>query len=298
MAEPLVYILILNYRAWRDTVACLGALDKLEYPNYRVLVLDNASDNDSVAQIRAAFPGVEVLELERNLGFAGGNNVGIRRALAEGAAYVWLLNPDTLPDTQALAAMVEQAQQDTQIGAVGSVLYEMDRPEQVQAWGGGEVVWPWGLIRLLNHERQAARLNYISGASLLLRRAALEQVGLLDEGFFMYGEDADLGLRLLKSGFKLAVAAESRVWHRGGTSWQGSSLDADEQFAAYNTRLLRKHAPWPWLAVLGYGSFWLAEYALRRRWDKIGALWRGIGRGWQLPIAPGSDGLSDRATPP
>lgn len=190
MAEPLVYIQILNYRAWRDTVACLGALEKLEYPNYRVLVLDNASDNDSVAQIRAAFPGVEVLELERNLGFAGGNNVGIRRALAEGAAYVWLLNPDTLPDARALAAMVEQAQQDARIGAVGSVLYEMDRPEQVQAWGGGEVVWPWGLIRLLNHERQAGRLNYISGASLLLRRAALERVGLLDEGFFMYGEDA------------------------------------------------------------------------------------------------------------
>ncbi|GIW25884.1 glycosyltransferase family 2 protein [Meiothermus sp.] len=297
MAEPLVYILILNYRAWQDTVACLGALEQLEYPNYRVLVLDNASDNDSVARIRAAFPGVEVLELERNLGFAGGNNVGIRRALAEGAAYVWLLNPDTLPDARALAAMVEQAQQDAQIGAVGSVLYEMNRPEQVQAWGGGEVVWPWGLIRLLNHPRQAARLTYLSGASLLLRRAALERVGLLDEGFFMYGEDADLGLRLLKSGFKLAVAAGSRVWHRGGTSWQGS-LSADEQFAAYNTRLLRKHAPWPWLAVLGYGSFWLAEYALRRRWDKIGALWRGIGRGWRLPIAPEPDGLSDQATPP
>lgn len=297
MTEPLVYVLILNYRAWRDTVACLRALEHLLYPNYRVLVLDNASDNDSVAQIRAAFPGVEVMELECNLGFAGGNNVGIRRALAEGAAYVWLLNPDTLPDPGALAAMVEQARQDPQVGAVGSVLYEMDRPEQVQAWGGGEVVLPWGLIRLLNHPRQAARLNYISGASLLLLRAALERVGLLDEGFFMYGEDADMGLRLLKSGFKLAVAPGSRVLHRGGTSWQGFSLHSDEQFATYNTRLLRKHAPWPWLAVLGYGGFWLAEYALRRRWDKIGALWRGIGRGWRLPIAPDPDGLSDRATP-
>ncbi|GIW33563.1 glycosyltransferase family 2 protein [Meiothermus sp.] len=284
MAEPLIYILILNYRAWRDTVACLGALEKLEYPNYRVLVLDNASDNDSVAQIRAAFPKVEVMELGRNLGYAGGNNVGIRRALTEGAAYVWLLNPDTLPDARALAAMVEQAQQDVQIGAVGSVLYEMDRPEQVQAWGGGEVVLPWGLIRLLNHPGQTPRLNYISGASLLLRREALERVGLLDEGFFMYGEDADMGLRLLKSGFKLAVAPQARVWHKGGTSWHGS-LKADEHFAAYNVRLFRKHAPRPGLAVAGYAFFWLVEFSLRGRFDRVGALWRGLRRGWRLPLS-------------
>jgi len=109
-------------------------------------------------------------------------------------------------------------------------------------------------------------------------------VGLLDEGFFMYGEDADMGLRLLKAGFKLAVAPRSRVLHQGGTSWRGSSLHSDEQFAAYNTRLLRKHAPWPWLAVAGYGGFWLAEYGLRRHWDKIRALWRGIVRGWSMPL--------------
>ncbi len=283
MAEPLVYILVLNYRAWRDTLLCLKALERLEYPNYRLLVLDNASDNDAVAQLRAAFPQLELIVLERNLGFAGGNNVGLRRALAEGAAYVWLLNPDTIPEPGALAAMVERAEQDPRIGAVGAVLYEMDNPAQVQAWGGGEVVLSWGLIRLLTHPRQAARLSYISGASLLVRRAALEQVGLLDEGFFMYGEDCDYGLRLRKAGFLLAVAPHARVRHKGGTSWHGS-LKADENFAAYNVRLFRKHAPWPALAVAGYTLFWLAEYSLRGRFDKVGALWRGLRRGWQLPL--------------
>lgn len=283
MAEPLVYILVLNYRAWRDTLLCLKALERLEYPNYRLLVLDNASDNDAVAQLRAAFPQLELIVLERNLGFAGGNNVGLRRALAEGAAYVWLLNPDTISEPGALAAMVERAEQDPRIGAVGAVLYEMDNPAQVQAWGGGEVVLSWGLIRLLTHPRQAARLSYISGASLLVRRAALEQVGLLDEGFFMYGEDCDYGLRLRKAGFLLAVAPQARVRHKGGTSWHGS-LQADENFAAYNVRLFRKHAPWPRLAVAGYTLFWLAEYSLRGRFDKVGALWRGLRRGWQLPL--------------
>ena len=283
MAEPLVYILVLNYRAWRDTLLCLKALERLEYPNYRLLVLDNASDNNAVAQLRAAFPQLELIALERNLGFAGGNNVGIRRALAEGADYVWLLNPDTIPEPEALSAMVDLAEQDPRIGAVGSVLLDMDNPQQVQAWGGGEVVLFWGLIRLLTHPRQAARLSYISGASLLIRRRALEQVGLLDEGFFMYGEDCDYGLRLRKAGFLLAVAPQARVRHKGGTSWQGS-LQADENFAAYNVRLFRKHAPWPRLAVAGYTLFWLIEYSLRGRFDKVGALWRGLWRGWQLPL--------------
>ncbi|AWR85423.1 glycosyltransferase family 2 protein [Meiothermus taiwanensis] len=283
MAEPLVYTLILNYRTWRDTLVCLGALKRLEYPNHRVLVLDNASDDDSIDQIRAAFPAVELVRLERNLGFAGGNNVGIRRALAAGADYVWLLNPDTLPDAKALSAMVQRAEQDARIGAVGAVLYEMDNPQQVQAWGGGEVVLPWGLIRLLTHPRQLGRLNYISGASLLIRRTALERVGLLDEGFFMYGEDCDYGLRLLEAGFRLAVAEEARVLHKGGSSWSGN-LRSDETFAAYNVRLFRKHAPWPLLAVAGYGLFWLLEYSRQGRFDKVGALGRGLRRGWRLPL--------------
>lgn len=286
MSEPLVYILILNYRAWRDTVACLEALKRLEYANCRVLVLDNASDNDSVAQIRAAFPAVELVKLERNLGFAGGNNVGIRHAVAEGAEYIWLLNPDTLPEAQALTAMVELAEQDTQIGAVGSVLYEMDRPGQVQAWGGGEAVLRWGLIRLLTSPNQFRRLNFISEASLLLRRAALRRVGLLDEGFFMYGEDVDMGLRIRKNGLKLVVAPQSRVLHKGGTSWQGSSLNSDEQLAVNNTLLFRKHAPNSYLAVAGYTLFWTLEYSLRRRWASVGALWRGVLSGWRLPIRP------------
>lgn len=284
MSEPLVYVLVLNYQSWPDTLRCLGALECLSYPNFRVLVLDNASPNDSVPRIQTAFPNIELIRLERNLGFAGGNNVGIRRALADGADYVWLLNPDTLADPQSLSAMVQLAQSDPQIGAVGSVLYQMNQPQQVQVWGGGEVVLHWGLIRLLSSPEQISRLSYLSGASVLLERTALERVGLLDEGFFMYGEDADLGLRLKKAGFKLAVASDSRVLHQGSTSWKGANLASDENFAAANVRLFRKHAPFPNLAAAAYCVFWTLEYSLRRRWASTGALWRGARRGWSLPI--------------
>jgi len=284
VSEPLVYVLVLNYQSWRDTVKCLRALEVLQYPSFRVLVLDNASPNDSVFHIQTAFPNIELTRLEHNLGFAGGNNVGIRRALSDGAEYVWLLNPDTVPNPQSLTAMVRLAESEARIGAVGSVLYEMDKPEQVQVWGGAEIVLNWGLIRLLGGPEQLPKLSYISGASVLLKRAALERVGLLDEGFFMYGEDADLGLRLKKAGFNLAVAAESRVLHKGGTSWNGANLVSDENFAAANVRLFRKHAPFPVLAAASYCVFWTLEYGLRRRWASIGALWRGARKGWLSPI--------------
>lgn len=284
MSEPLVYVLVLNYQSWGDTVKCLGALERLQYPNFRVLVLDNASPNDSATRIQTAFPNIELMRLERNLGFAGGNNAGIRRALLDGAKYLWLLNPDTLADPESLTLMVQLAQSDARIGAVGSVLYEMDSPEQVQVWGGAEIVLSWGLIRLLGGPEGLSRLSYISGASVLLRREALERVGLLDEGFFMYGEDADLGLRLTRAGFKLAVASDSRVLHKGGTSWNGANLVADENFAAANVRLFRKHAPFPVIAAASYCVFWTLEYTLRRRWASVGALGRGARKGWSLPI--------------
>jgi hypothetical protein len=86
--------------------------------------------------------------------------------------------------------------------------------------------------------------------------------------------------------FKLLVALQSRVSYKGGTSWQGSSLNSDEQLALNNTRLFRKHAPNSYLAVASYTLFWTLEYSLRRRWAGVGALWRGVLSGWRLPIRP------------
>jgi GT2 family glycosyltransferase len=180
--------------------------------------------------------------------------------------------------------MVALAEAEPGLGAVGAVLYEMERPERIQAWGGGEVSLLWGQIRLLTAPDRLSRLSYISGASLLLRGAALRSVGLLDEGFFIYGEDVDLGLRMRRAGWRLGVASAARVWHRGGSSWGKDHTTADEHFAAYNTRLWRKHSPIPLLAVAGYTLFWTLEYSLRRRWASLAALWRGVRRGWRLPL--------------
>src|ERR1700722_11537010 len=105
-SNPRVTCVVLNWNGWKDTVACLDALKKCTYPELTVLAVDNGSSDDSVDRIRAAHPSITLLETGANLGFAGGNNVGVRHALAQGADYLWLLNNDTEPAPDALSALV------------------------------------------------------------------------------------------------------------------------------------------------------------------------------------------------
>jgi GT2 family glycosyltransferase len=251
--RALVYVILLNWNGWKDTLACIDSLKRLTYPEYRILVVDNGSTNDSVHRIRTAFPDVPILEAGSNLGFAGGCNLGIRHALAQNAVFIWLLNNDTVVEPYSLQAMVEVAESDERIGAVGSVLYWMAEPSRVQAWGGGWVsFWTgrWG-----HHYLPAplGKLHYLTGASLLVRREALEDVGLLDEQtFFMYWEDTDLCFRFRKRGWKLAVAERSVIFHK-----QAASTGKDSPLLAFygaksSFRFFLRHSPFPvWTITIG-----------------------------------------------
>jgi len=205
------------------------------------LVVDNGSTDDSVERIRDAYPAIKLIEIGRNRGFAGGNNAGIRDALAQGAEYVWLLNNDTIADPHALSAMVELAETKSNVGAVGSVLHYMDEPKQVQSWGGGRISTFWGVARYHTGPVPENLLHYITGASLLLKTEALQDVGLLDEAFFMYWEDAELGFRLRKAGWSLAVAAESHIWHKEFASVGKKSILNDVYFNFSAALFLKKH---------------------------------------------------------
>jgi len=212
---PRVDIILLNWHGWQDTISCLTSLEALDYPSYRVLVVDNGSFDDSVARIHAAKPDIQIIETGRNLGFSGGCNVGIRRGLEDGADYIWLLNNDTTVEPHTLTAMVNVAESDQRISAVGSVIYYMDSPKDIQAWGGGWINFWSGRAHHYLAPVSNAKLHYLTAASILIRRSALEDVGLLDEKtFFMYWEDTDFSFRLREAGWSLAVAERSIVLHK------------------------------------------------------------------------------------
>jgi GT2 family glycosyltransferase len=269
-----VWILIVSYRSEEELRDCLDSLSGLVEPPAGILVVENGRAP------RPPFvdPSVRWVQAPRNLGYAGGVNLGLRLIEAEGAHYAWLLNPDTRVDRGALRALLERIEGDPCLGAVGSVLFDLEAPERIQAWGGGWVS-RWGQVGLYTRPVPERRLGYLTGASLLLRLSALREVGPLDEGFFMYFEDTDLSLRLRRAGYRLGVARGSWVWHQGQASWKAQVLEADRRFSASATRFWSKHFRCPELLALWALIRWSLIYLPQGRWDRLRAHWEGLRRG-------------------
>lgn len=266
-----VAVVVLNWNGWPDTVACVRSLQKQTLEPAWIVVVDNASTDDSEQQLRTLEPGVTLLQSGRNLGYAGGNNVGIRWALMQGADAVWLLNNDAVADESALESLVATHETRPRAGAIGTLIYEAKRPDTLQCWGGGWVNLWTGRAREYSVRVSDSKLQYISGCSLYMPRLSLETAGLLDEGFFMYFEDIELSLRYQGAGFELAVAEGARVFHLGGASSRPG-----RQQSAWRTqsllRILRLHAPAWQLSVALSTILRGTSMLLRREWQQIVSL--------------------------
>ncbi|MDA8153043.1 MAG: glycosyltransferase [Acidithiobacillus sp.] len=272
-----MYIILLNWNSATDTLRCLRALTLLRGVQAQVTVVDNGSEAADLERLRLGIArwglAVDMVETEENLGFGGGCNVGMRLALERGAEFVWLLNNDAVPHPEALQAMLRVMEGDAQIGAVGSVIYDLERPERVQTWGGGRV-WRWaGVARHRRWPVAARRLDYLTAASILLRREALEGAGLFDEDtFFMYWEDADLCFRLRAQGWKLAVAGDAVIWHQRSSSLGHANPLKDYYVTVSSRRFLRRYAPWPRSAMALGALGRIARRLLRGRWRNVRAM--------------------------
>jgi GT2 family glycosyltransferase len=273
---------LLNWHGWRDTLACLASLRRLDYPRFVVVVVDNGSTDESVARFRESAPDVEVIETGVNLGFSRGCNAGIEVALERGADYVWLLNNDTTVEPGTLGAMVRAAERDPRTGAVGSVIRYMAHPDRVQAWGGGRVHLWLGYQRLHTSRPDGEDLHYLTAACILLRRAVLLDPGGLDPGYFMYWEDVDYCLSIRRRGWGLRVAEDAVVFHKESGSTEHASPVRVRYFSASAVRFFRRHSPFPALAI---AAGLLGRVAKRlpspRRWPEVGASLRGAAEGFR-----------------
>jgi hypothetical protein len=251
-------------------------LEKSTYSDLEVLVVDNGSTDDSVAEIRRAYPDVVILRSVTNLGFAGGNNIGIRYALTHGADYIWLLNNDTEPAPDALAALVAKAATDPAIAAVASVCYYAAAPDQVEAWGGAHVNLWIGYGRNVKEPRPDDWFHSLNGTSLLISREALDSCGFLDEVFFLYWEDTEFCLRLRKNGWRIAAAPDSRVLHKVNASTGGNKIILDRHQTASGLRLLRLHAPHPSISMSLFLAIRFAKRLLKFQFMRCRSVWLGI----------------------
>jgi GT2 family glycosyltransferase len=290
---------VLDWNGGREAVEAVDSLAASRYPNLRTVLVDNASRVPAIDEVRRRHPDVLAIANPRNLGYAGGNNVGIRAALEAGADYVLVLNNDARVRPDTIAELVRTAETDPRIAAVGAKILRADRPERLwMAWG--ELSWRQSLVRLVGQGEldgpayaEGRDVEWVSGCGLLLGRRAIEAVGVFDEDYFAYHEEVDWCARARAHGMRIVYAPRAEILHRGeGSSGGGRYVSRKQYFAGRNTVLfVRRHArPSECirfaLAVLATLPF---QY-LRRRL-------RGEQAGVALKVRGMRDALADRPIP-
>lgn len=287
MSAPLVVTVILNTSRGEDTLACLATLAEASYTPQHVIVLDNASTDNSVAVIRERFPAVEVIPLQQNLGYAGNNNVGIEAALAQGAGWVFVLNEDTIVEADCIARMIEEAQKDPQVGIVGPMVYHYSEPNVIQS-AGGKLDRHWNSIHLGQNEKdqgqfaQPQLVDWISGCAILVKREVIEQIGGLDARFFYYWEETDWCLRARENGWKILHVPQAQLWHKGVQRDYRPGPNVTYYATRNHFLLMSKHHAS--FSVWLYNAFrvlrTLASWTLKPKWREMrphrDAMWQGV----------------------
>jgi GT2 family glycosyltransferase len=294
---PRVAILVLNWNAWEITCDCLRSLAHLDYDNYEVAVIDNGSTDGSVQKLRHQFANLTMLENGANLGFAAGNNVGVRYALERGAQYIFLLNNDTVVSPSCVSAMVRIAQSDSKIGILNPKIYYSDPPDRI--WYAGGSFSPWfGFARHNGMKKRSCdvrgstrEVTFITGCAFLIKAEVIRRIGLLDESFFMVCEDTDWSIRARRAGFKAVYVAEAEIRHRESYTITNKKGKAFRDYYNFRNTLLlaRKHARfyhWPSFVacLLSTILYRVAGYSVLGQFERITALCRGLRDGMRDSI--------------
>jgi len=221
-------VVLVNYCGWRDTIECLGSLRAVQYqPELDLVVVDNGSTDESVREIRARFPAVFLLEMGKNLGFAGGCNAGMRFARERGNEFIWLLNNDTTVDPHSARALVDAARLHPEGSFFGCLISLASEPGRIW-FGGGKYDARSGFLGNIGFNRPVSELartgdpirtDWITGCSLLIRSSLVDEIGFMNEDFFLYFEEVEWELRRPNSAW---LVPRALVQHKSGQTTGGT----------------------------------------------------------------------------
>ena len=250
LSLPSVAIIVLNWNSYADTFECLRSLGELNYPDFKVFLVDNDSKDDSYSRLIDDFNNsifnldIEFIQTGENLGFAGGNNAAIRRAYSEEYGYYWLLNNDTIVDKNALLQLVVGVKQKEDVGIVGSKIY----------YCGTDVIWfAGGRVNTWSGETRHIGLNeidngqfdtemevdYITGCSLLLKKQRLEDIGYMEEDYFLYYEETDWNIRAKSKGWRILYIPSSVIHHKVSKSSGGiENISPNKEYYKIRNRII------------------------------------------------------------
>ena len=262
----MVAAVVLSWNRREDTIACLRSLAAAD-PSPHVIVVDNASTDGTSEAVRREFAEMELIQNSANLGFAEGNDVGIRHALAHGAEHVLVLNNDTVVDPGFLAPLLEEAARRPDAGALSPKILFAE-PGDLIWFAGAEYEPRSGYNGRHRGYREhddgrfddVVETGRVCGAAMLVPREVLEKVGAFDPELFAYSEDTDWSLRAREAGYRHYVVPGSRVWHKVSAASGGESSPTALYYDVRNALVVaERHAP------LGAIGTW------RRRLTVVGA---------------------------
>jgi GT2 family glycosyltransferase len=221
---PKVSIIILNWNGKEDTIECLESLKHLTYPNYEIMLVDNGSKDGSLECFRERYPDIEILENENNLGFAEGNNVGIKKLLSRDEDYIMLLNNDTIVEPSFLDELTKVIESDPTIGIVGPKVYYYDEPNKIQTAGIRVSFWRGTATHLKRNEidtvddSRIKEVDSICGCALFARSEVFSKIGYLKKDYFAYWEETDWCVRAHRVGYKIVYVPSAKIWHKEGST--------------------------------------------------------------------------------
>lgn len=284
--SPRVSIILVNLNAYEDTHDCLASLREVRYPNFEVILVDNGSTDDSLVRFQNEFPHIKTLRSEENLGFAEGNNFGIRQALEGGADYVLLLNNDTVVDPNFLTHLVTTGEADARIGVLGPKIFFFSEPERIW-YAGGKVNYVTGSCRhrgdgeldRVGGFSRTIPTPFVTGCALMVKASVIKKVGLLDAGLFVYWEDSDFCSRVQEAGYECMFVPAALVWHKISRTCGRRSPFSLYLSTRNQLTWVARHIPFPYKLV----AF---PYALGRRaaimiflafsGGPVNAVWAGV----------------------
>lgn len=222
--KPKVFIVILNFNSYEDTIQCVNSLKKVQYDNFEVVIVDNASKDNSYERLISEIPDYSIIRSEKNLGYANGNNIGIKYALDNGADYVCILNNDVEVEQNFLSKLVEVMESDRSIGMTGPCICEFGKRDIIQAMGATVSLYT-GVTSGINKgkyyskvEKENLQVNCLYGTCFVIRREVFEKISLIPEDYFLFFEETEFCVKAKNSGFKLVCVYDSVVYHKGSST--------------------------------------------------------------------------------
>ncbi|MFC1915833.1 glycosyltransferase family 2 protein [Chloroflexota bacterium] len=274
---PKVSIIILNWNGLGDTIECLESVKRITYPNYEVIVVDNGSTGNDAQVLKEKFGDwAHIIENDKNYGFCGGNNIGMRYALDKlHSDYLVLLNNDTIVAPELVTELVRVTEADSTIGIAGATMYYYDDPDRSFSFRGKAEFWHGYVVKMLrlaqdkikgrvdNGQCELIReMDWVLGTCFLIKKKSVEDIGLLDENYFCYMEEVDYCIRAGKAGYKIVYVTEAKFWHKFKQSSRKVTGFSCYYAVRNRFRLVRKHASrWQywWFMIYFFGlHFWLA----------------------------------------